>query len=112
VERSRIDFSLEAFDRERILEYARKANQLIREDIPVKIYSLPRDEALKIPEVVKLAGALPPNVDALRIVEIVGVDVQADGGNHVRSLKEIGEIQVLKLENKGKSNRRLYYSLK
>jgi Ser-tRNA(Ala) deacylase AlaX len=50
-------------------------------------------------------------VDKLRIVEIVGVDKQADGGPHVKDTKEVGQIQFLKLENKGKNNRRVYFKL-
>jgi len=71
---------------------------------------MPRDEALKMPGMVKLAGALPPSVQELRIVSIEGVDTQADGGTHVKSLKEIGTIELLKMENKGKDNRRMYYA--
>ena len=67
---------------------------------------------MKMPDVVKLAKALPPQVSELRIVEIEGVDKQADGGTHVKTLKEIGRIEFLKAENKGKNNRRIYYTLK
>ena len=67
---------------------------------------------MKIPGVVKLAGALPPDVEVLRIVEIPGIDLQADGGPHVRSLKEIGIIEFVKAENKGKDNRRVYYTVR
>jgi len=112
LDKSRIDFSLEAFERDRMLAFVAKANQYVRGDLPVKIYFLPRDEAMKIPEVIKLANVLPPSIDQLRIVEIEGIDMQADGGNHIKRLGEIGEIEALKFENKGKSNRRVYYTLK
>lgn len=111
VEKSRMDFSMENFDRSIIEEVFREANAAIGEDRKVRIYYLTREEALKIPGVVKLANALPPSVDKLRIVEIDGIDVQADGGCHVASLKEIGRIEFLKAENKGKSNRRIYYTV-
>jgi misacylated tRNA(Ala) deacylase len=62
--------------------------------------------------VIKMAEAFPPNIPRLRIVEIVGFDKQADGGTHVRSLREVGQIEVLKTENKGKNNRRVYFTLK
>jgi len=58
-----------------------------------------------------LAEAAPPNEAQLRIVETVGIDKQADGGAHVAQLKEVGQIRLVKLENKGKTNRRLYYDL-
>lgn len=112
VDQSRIDYSLEDFDREKINQYIEKANGIIQKDLPVKIYFLPREEALKIPNISKLASFIPPNVPELRIVEIVGFDMQADGGCHVKSLKEVGSIEVVKMENKGKNNRRLYYTLK
>lgn len=111
VERSRMDFNLESFDRTQIEGYVAEANQVIRKDAPVKAYFLKREEALKLPDMVKLAEAAPPAEDQLRIVEIEGVDRQADGGLHVSHLREIGQIQLLKLENKGKTNRRLYYDL-
>jgi misacylated tRNA(Ala) deacylase len=107
----RFDFNLEKFDREILKEYIDKANELLRRGIPVKWYELPREEALKIPGIIKMAEALPPDVPHLRIVEIVGVDKQADGGTHVRNLREVGQIELLKAENKGKYNRRVYFSI-
>jgi misacylated tRNA(Ala) deacylase len=111
VERSRMDFSLEVFDRSQIEGFVNEANKLIANDAPVKSYFLDRSEALKIPDMVKLAEAAPPVEAQLRIVEIAGIDRQADGGLHVAQLKEIGRIELLKLENKGKTNRRLYYDV-
>jgi Ser-tRNA(Ala) deacylase AlaX len=107
----RFDFSLEKFDRELLEEYLAKSNKLFGTDVPVKWYELPKEEAMKIPGVVKMAGAFPPNLPSLRIVEIVGVDKQADGGTHVRNLREIGKVELIKTENKGKNNRRIYFRL-
>ena len=107
----RFDFSLEKFDREILQEYLDKANEFFKRDIPVKWYELPREEALKIPGVIKMAEALPPEIPVLRIVEVTGVDKQADGGTHVRNLREVGQIELLKAQNKGKSNRRVYFRL-
>lgn len=111
VDKSRIDFDLEAFEREKITEYVEKANELASKGVPVKAYYLKREEAMQIPGVVKLAGALPPDVDVLRIVEIQGVDIQADAGTHVKNTSEIGKIEVVKIENRGRHNRRLYFTL-
>ena len=111
VERTRFDFDLESFDRDVFLEYIDRANELFQQDIPVRSYYLPRDKAMEIPGVVKLASALPPEIDTLRIVEIEGVDAQADGGCHVASLKEVGKVEFMKAENKGRNNRRVYYRL-
>ena len=107
----RFDFSLEKFDRAILEKYLAKANALFGTDIPVTWYELPRGEAFKIPGVVKMAEAFPPDLPLLRIVEIVGLDKQADGGTHVRNLKEIGKVELVKTENKGKNNRRIYFKL-
>lgn len=108
-DKSRIDFALDNYDPERIKEYVALANTIIQKDLPVSVAFMPREEALKISGMVKLAGALPPDVKELRIVSIEGVDTQADGGTHVNSLKEIGSIEFLRAENRGKNNRRVYY---
>jgi Ser-tRNA(Ala) deacylase AlaX len=111
-DKSRMDFSLENFDRDAMASICEAANTRIKEDHAVKIYFLPREEAMKIPSVVKLAGALPPNLETLRIVEIESVDKSLDGGTHVANLAEIGTIEIVKMENKGKSNRRVYFAVK
>ncbi len=110
-EKSRIDFSLEEYSPELLASIVKEANELISKGAEVKVYYLPREEALRIPGIVKLADKLPPNVSRLRIVEIEGIDTQADGGTHVKNIREIGNIVVLKTENKGKNNRRLYFGL-
>jgi misacylated tRNA(Ala) deacylase len=107
----RFDFSLEQFDPDVLQEYVDKTNQLLSRDVPVKSYELPREEALKIPGVVKMAEAFPPDIPRLRIVELVDLDKQADGGTHVRNLNEVGQIRLLRTENKGKNNRRIYFAL-
>jgi misacylated tRNA(Ala) deacylase len=110
-DKSRIDFSLDDFDREKMLVYCTQANEAIAENPPVKMYFMKRDEALKIPGILKLASVMPPDVEDLRIVEIEGHDLQADGGVHVKNLGEVGKIEPLKFENKGKSNRRMYFTI-
>ncbi len=109
---SRIDFSLEAFDREKFGAYVKMANDAAASGALVTSFFMKKEEALNTPGFVKLAGALPPDVAELRIVKIGEIDTQADGGVHVRNTSEIGEIVVEKIENKGKSNRRLYFSLR
>lgn len=111
LEKSRFDFNLENFDRDLFMSCIDESNRLFKKDMLVQIYELPREEALKIPGVIKMAEALPPQVSKLRIVEIEGIDRQADAGTHVRSLREVGQIEFLKAENKGKNNRRVYYRL-
>ena len=87
------------------------ANDAAASGAEVRSFFMKREEALSTPGFVKLADALPPAVDELRIVKIGEIDTQADGGVHVKNTSEIGEIVVNKIENKGKSNRRLYFSL-
>jgi len=99
------------FNREILQDYIDKANEGLRKDIPVKWYELPREEALKIPGVIKMAEALPPEIPVLRIVEVTGIDRQADGGTHVKNLREVGQIELVKAQNKGKHNRRVYFRL-
>lgn len=111
VDKVRFDFNLETFQREILQFYIAKANEYFALDIPVTWYELPRDEALKIPGVIKMAEALPPDVPFLRIVEVAGLDKQADGGTHVKNLKEVGSIELIRAQNKGKFNRRAYFRL-
>jgi Ser-tRNA(Ala) deacylase AlaX len=111
VEQTRFDFALENFDRDKFGEVVAKANAKLAEGLEIKTYTLPREEAMKIPGIVKLANALPPAISELRIVDIGGFEVQADGGTHVRNTRECGKITIVKMENKGKDNRRIYFGL-
>jgi Ser-tRNA(Ala) deacylase AlaX len=111
IDKSRIDFNMSEFSIDRVQEYVNEANRIIAKDLSVKNYYLSREEAFKIPGIVKLAGALPPDLPILRITEIIGLDIQADGGTHVRSLGEIGKINILCIENKGKERKRICYTL-
>jgi misacylated tRNA(Ala) deacylase len=111
VELSRIDFNLEKFEKNKFYEYCKEANALILEKLPVKshfIENIEKDE--KLPTL--LLKSLPENLERIRVVEIEGRDIQADGGTHVGNTEEIGEIELTKVENKGRNNRRIYYRLK
>jgi misacylated tRNA(Ala) deacylase len=108
---SRVDFSLEAFDRDKLADYIKMANEVVGRGVPVTSYFMNREQALGTPGLVKLANAMPPSAAELRIVQIGDVDTQADGGVHVANTREIGEIRAQRAENKGKNNRRLYFTL-
>jgi misacylated tRNA(Ala) deacylase len=112
-EMGRDDFDLAGVEdwRKALEEAVREANEIVKRCIEVKVYWLPREQALRIPGVVKLAQKLPPEVRELRIVEIPGVDVQADGGPHVRNTCEVGEIRIVKMESRGRRKKRLYYTV-
>jgi misacylated tRNA(Ala) deacylase len=108
--KSRVDFSLETFDKSRIATYVDEVNRIISEDHAVKTSLLPRAEAMSIPDLVRLAMDVPDR-EQIRVVEVEGVDRQACGGTHVRNTGEIRGIKLVKAENKGKSNRRVYFEL-
>ncbi|GBC71605.1 Alanine--tRNA ligase [Candidatus Calditenuaceae archaeon HR02] len=108
---SRVDFNLEKMDRALIEECVAEANRRLAEGHEIRIRFIEREEALKIPELVKLAAKAPPEAPILRIVEIGEIDAQLDGGPHVKNTSEVGRIVMKKIENKGKSNRRLYFTL-
>ncbi len=112
LEKTRIDFSLEDFDRDKISEYVKKANELSATNAEVKISFMPREEVEQKPELARLAKGLPEGVKTLRIVNIEGIDIQADGGTHVKNTSEIGTIEVIDCKNKGKNNRRIYLTIK
>jgi misacylated tRNA(Ala) deacylase len=85
-----------------------RVNAEIETDRRVDIRVLPRDEALAIPDIIRTQTNLsPPGETEVRIVDITGLDVQADGGTHVASTRQIGRVQVVKVENKGRQNRRV-----
>jgi misacylated tRNA(Ala) deacylase len=84
---------------------------LIKQKIEILSYFLDRKKAFEIPSLFRLKSILPPNVEKLRIVELKDLDKQACGGTHVKNTSEIGEMKILKLENRGKNNRRLYFTL-
>ncbi|MCS7107248.1 MAG: alanyl-tRNA editing protein [Acidilobaceae archaeon] len=112
-EYSRDDFDLGTEEWRTALEIGvRKTNEIIARCAEVKVYWLERERAFSMPGMVKLAERAPPDQERLRVVEITGVDVQLDGGPHVKNTCEIGEIVLLKVENRGKRKKRVYYTLK
>jgi misacylated tRNA(Ala) deacylase len=83
-------------------------NAEVAADRRIEVRVLPRDEAFQIPDIIRTAtNLLPPDLTDVRIVDIVGLDTQADGGTHVASTRAIGRLRVAKVENKGKGFRRL-----
>jgi misacylated tRNA(Ala) deacylase len=111
-EHAKLDFNLPKTDRAIFEATFEKAKKEASKGVSLKIYFVARDEALRMPGVVKLAEKMPPQEKELRLVEIPGIDLQADGGPHVKNTSEIGEIRLLKIENKGKNQRRVYFDVK
>ena len=110
-EKGRIDFSFPEFDRSLLEEGFRRANQVIARDLPVEISFIPPADAKTRPELFKLETAFRHDLEEIRLVDIKGHDVQADGGCYVARLSEIGRVAFTKAENKGKSNRRVYFTV-
>lgn len=83
-------------------------NQEIAADRPVRVDFLPRDTALMDADLIRTKVSLiPESVHEIRVVDIVGLDKQADGGTHVHSTRDVGRVKVVKVENKGKGNKRV-----
>jgi misacylated tRNA(Ala) deacylase len=110
-DRARVDFSLPEFRREVADELVAEATEVVRKSLPVHVRFLPRTDAEKDPSLVRVARELMPDVSEVRLIDIGGFDVQADGGTHVRSTAELGDIRLERFENKGARNRRLYVTL-
>ena len=111
-EHAKLDFNLPRTDRVIFEASVERATKEASKGVQLRIYFLPRDEALKMRGVVKLAEKMPPEEKELRLVEIPGADLQADGGPHVKNTEEIGEVHFLKIENKGKNQRRVYFDVR
>jgi len=108
----RLDFNLDAVPEGFKDTVEAACNLEVDADRGITAYELPRDEALAIPDIIRTAtNLLPPTIEIVRIVDIAGLDVQADGGTHVASTTQIGRMRVAKIENKGKGFRRIRIAL-
>ena len=108
----RMDFELDAISTEFGREVEEKLNTALARDVPVHVLFLPRAEALADPDLIRTKVSLiPADVDPIRVIDIGGIDKQADGGTHVRSTGEVGRVRVVKTESKGKANKRMRIEL-
>jgi misacylated tRNA(Ala) deacylase len=108
----RMDFEFERLAPEVILEIEKNINLEVEAARDVKIAILPRESAFQIPDLIRTKiNLLPENIQEVRTVEIVGLDLQADGGTHVANTSEVGEIRIAKYKSKGGINKRLYVEL-
>lgn len=109
----RLDFNLDTLPegfRDRITE---AANAEVAADRAIEVRVLPRAEAFALPDIIRTATNLvPADVEVVRLVDITGLDVQADAGTHVASTRSIGEIEIAKVENKGRGFRRVRVRLR
>lgn len=112
-EKSRVDFEIDHLREDRVQEITEAITKVVEGCYDVSISFLGREKALKDPDLIRTkVNLIPESVKIIRIVEIEGgVDKQADGGVHVKNTKEIGEFIPIKSENRGKNNKRLYFSV-
>ena len=113
-DRARMDFSFpEEWTTGVVGEIERLTNEALAEDQPVKVYELPREEALENPDLIRTqVNLVPERVRMIRIVEIEGIDTQADGGTHVANTGEVGEIEITGHKSKGRQNKRVEFVLR
>lgn len=108
----RLDFELPAMSQELAREVEARVNDQVARDLPVEVRFVPRSEADRDPSLIRLkANLIPRSVDPLRVIDIVGLDRQADGGTHVASTREVGTVRVVKAESKGRANKRVRIAL-
>lgn len=104
----RMDFEFETMSAELVEDIERRVNEEIAADREIRVNILPRDEAFAIPDLIRTKiNLLPPGISEVRTIEIVGLDLQADGGTHVARTSEIGRVQVTGYESKGRINKRI-----
>ncbi len=110
-DRARMDLALPEFDRAIADEVVREINDVVSSALPVSVRFVTREELQANPSLVRVDAQLMPDVPEVRLIDIEGFDVQADGGTHVRSTAEVGEVRLQKIENKGARNKRLHLTL-
>lgn len=109
---ARMDFELDGISVEFGRQVEEKLNAELTKNYPTEILYMAREEALKDPDLIRTKVNLIPDwVEEIRVIDIVGLDRQADGGTHVASTLEVGYVQVVKTESKGKSNKRMRIKL-
>jgi misacylated tRNA(Ala) deacylase len=107
-----MDFELDHISADFGREVERRLNQELARDRAVSIAFLPRSDALADPDLIRTkVNLIPEHVDPIRVIDIDGLDRQADGGTHVRSTAEIGHVRVVKTESKGKGFKRMRLEL-
>jgi len=111
--KGRMDFEFETLKAEFVHEIERSINKEIQNNLDIKIDILSREQAFLIPNLIRTKiNLLPPGIELVRTVEIGGLDLQADGGTHVRSTLEIGRMQIVDYKSKGAINKRIYIEIK
>lgn len=110
--KGRMDFEFETMRGELVRDIEAAVNAEIQQRREIKVKILPRDEAFQIPDLIRTKiNLLPPGISQVRTVEIVGLDLQADGGTHVSNASEVGSVSVVDYKSKGAINKRIYIEI-
>jgi misacylated tRNA(Ala) deacylase len=110
--KGRMDFEFETMRKELVEEIEASINQEVANAREVAVEILPRAEAFQIPDLIRTKiNLLPESIQEVRVVEIKGLDLQADGGTHVNNTSEVGRIRVTDYKSKGKINKRIYIEI-
>jgi misacylated tRNA(Ala) deacylase len=113
-DRARMDFSFPGEWTVRVVgEIERLTNEALASARPVKVYGLPREDALRNPDLIRTqVNLVPERVGVIRVVEIEGLDTQADGGTHVANTREVGRMEITGHKSKGRQNKRIEFVLR
>jgi len=112
LQQARMDFEFESMSRDLVEVIEQAVNREVERNLPIRVKILPRDEAFQIPDLIRTKiNLLPPGIPEVRTLEIVGLDLQADGGTHVHATGEVGRMHIVDYKSKGKINKRLYVEL-
>ena len=110
-EYSRIDFNFKDWNNNISKLLQDRVNEELLKNQEVTVLSMKREEILNVEGALKVDPRLLPSSEMLRVVKIGEIDMQPDGGTHVKNTSEVGAIDIYKTENKGKNNKRMYFSL-
>jgi misacylated tRNA(Ala) deacylase len=112
VDEGRLDFEISDFGNELAQKIVDTVNVEVQANRPIEVHSLPREEAFRIPDLIRTKiNLLPEGISHVRTVNIVGLDLQADGGTHVATTSEVGTVVLLKTRSKGATNKRIVIGL-
>ncbi|MFH2104189.1 MAG: alanyl-tRNA editing protein [Chloroflexota bacterium] len=107
--KGRMDFEFERLQKDLVEEIEAAANREVHAARDIRTSILPREEAFQIPDLIRTKiNLLPEGISEVRTVEIIGLDLQADGGTHVRNTAEVGQVRVIDYKSKGAINKRIY----
>jgi misacylated tRNA(Ala) deacylase len=110
--KGRMDFEFETMQKDLVQTIETAINHEVANARLIKVDILPREAAFQIPDLIRTKiNLLPEGIQQVRVVEIVGLDIQADGGTHVKNTAEVGPIRILDYKSKGKINKRIYIEL-